>query len=115
MLPGPLIFPSDINHLSVWITVCLKSKSIQAGCDPRDVCCVETSLDYTELSLQIKIHVMQMSDLQYVRHRYICAVSFLNVDTCTAYCISMHSTAFHRFKLGITTCTDVDVERLSEK
>lgn len=40
-----------------------------------------------------------MSNLQYVRHKYTCAVNFfLNVDTCTAYGISMHSTAFHGYQ-----------------
>ena len=82
------------HQLSVWITVGFKIKSTSGQW-------MEAGLDYTELFLQIKIHVMQMSDIQYIRHRYICAVNFLNVDTCTAsYCTSMHSTAFHRFKTG---------------
>lgn len=88
------------HHLSVWITVRSKSKCLQAGYDPRYVWCMETSFDCTDLSLQIKIHVMQMSDVQFVRHRYICAVILLNVDTRTAYCIRIYTTAFHRFKTG---------------
>lgn len=117
MLPGPLIFPLNIN-VSIWVSgsQCVQNqKRLQSGYDPRNVWCMETGLDHIKLSLQIKIHVMQMSDLQYVRHRYICAVNFLNVDTCTAYCI-LACIPLHLIdtRLGITTCTDVDMERWNE-
>ena len=56
----------------------------------------------TKLALQVKIYVMKMSDPCWA-YMHICAVGFLNVYTCTTYCISMHLTAFHRSENGDQT------------
>lgn len=53
----------------------------------------------TLMSPALSQHVSRLDrTLQYVKYRYTVFVRsvFLNVDTCTAYCNSMHSTAFHR-------------------
>lgn len=87
MLRGLLIFPANV------IVVIQVSQHIQKSKHfSRDV--TAGGVDGNKSSLQIKSHVT--SDLQCVGNSYICAVDFLNVDTCTAYCVSMHSTAFHR-------------------
>lgn len=69
MLPGRLIFPSNVN-----VAAC-ESGSQNIGdaarrrrdATPQMLGSVETGLDDIKPSLQIKIHVMQMSDLQYVK------------------------------------------------
>lgn len=62
--PPPATAPSppyiNVTIWSVWIIWIRPPR-------PRDVWCTVTGLAYIKLSLQIKIHVMQMSDLQYVK------------------------------------------------